>query len=211
MVAAFPFLIVDYGHGGSVEANYQTPGKRFAFEFEDHIRFVFEGVQNRIIAADLIRRALLAGKRVYDCVAQRWWTKAPHWRQLEARDIPLSQRIAASNQISVRSGLLVSIHSNATGTLHQGSGTSASGWEFYTSRGITRSDAVANHFAEFVRGRGEHVRGIFDRGFAMVSRDSGAPRSWLSTGTIRPGKTRSESWTDLTRYPKSTGAPSPEY
>ena len=65
MVAAFSFLIVDYGHGAF--GGGQLPGRLgSASPSSSRITsgFVFEGVQNRIIAADLIRRALLAGKRV---------------------------------------------------------------------------------------------------------------------------------------------------
>lgn len=173
MSAAFPFLTLDYGHGGIIEAAYQTPGKRFTFLLDDHIRVVYEGVQNRIIAAELIRLALAAGRRVYDCTAGRWWTHAPHWTELEQRDISLQTRIHNANQPSVRKGLLVSLHSNATGTVHQGEGTTAVGWELYTSKGVTRSDAAAEHFALYLKGQGEKVRGLFDRGFAMVANTRG--------------------------------------
>jgi N-acetylmuramoyl-L-alanine amidase len=173
MSAAFPFLIVDYGHGGLIEAVYQTAGKRFAFLRDDHVRVVYEGVQSRIIAAELIRLALETHDRVYDCTAGRWWTTAPHWTELEQRDISLRARIHNANQPSVRKGLLVSLHSNATGTVHQGEGTTASGWELYTSKGVTASDAAAAHFGSYLESQGETLRGLFDQGFAMVAQTRG--------------------------------------
>lgn len=172
MKAAFPFLIVDYGHGGIHEAVYPTPGKRYTFERDDRIIQVYEGVQNRIIAAGLIRRALAAGIRVYDCVSNRWWTTPPRWQDLEQKDVSLSTRVRNANLR--RKGLLISLHSNATGTTHQGQGTTATGWELYTSRGVTRSDAAANHFADMLRGASEPVRGVFDKGFAMVTNTRGS-------------------------------------
>ncbi len=170
----YPHLNIDYGHGGLIEAEYQTAGKRYVHELDSGPVIVFEGVQNRVIAADIIRHALANGRKVYDVVAAKWWTEPPRWNELEQKDVNLNTRIHNGNSPSTRGGLLISCHSNATGNDHQGKGTTATGWEFYTSRGATKSDAAANQMAGVARSRGEKVRGVMEAGFAMVVKTRGS-------------------------------------
>ena len=165
----FPHLVIDYGHGGLIESEYQTPGKRYTHITDAGAVIVFEGVQNRIMAADVIRYALDNGRKVYDCVAGKWWTTPPKWHELEQRDVGLRTRVHNANSPSVRDGLLISMHSNATGDDHQGTGTTATGWEFYTSPGATRSDQAARSMAESARHHGEKVRGVLEASFSIVT------------------------------------------
>lgn len=64
----------------------------------------------------------------------------------ENEDVPLKTRVERTNKLCKEWGagdcLLVSIHSNAAGA----SGwNSAKGWECYTTRGVTKSDLVAEY------------------------------------------------------------------
>ena len=170
----YPHITIDYGHGGLIEAEYQTPGKRYVHETDSGPVIVFEGVQNRVIAAGLISYMLANGRKVFDCVAGKWWDHAPKWHELDQRDVSLSARTRNANTPNARNGLLISIHSNATGNDHQGKGTTASGWELYTSRGETRSDAAARHFAGILAKYTKTVRGIHEAGFAMVTQTKGS-------------------------------------
>jgi N-acetylmuramoyl-L-alanine amidase len=135
-------IVVDYGHGGIIDNQYQTAGKQYTFtDYDDY--WVGEGVLNRKTAAYLIRYALEAGVRVWDAVAQKEWTKAPRWTELEQRDTSLSSRVAYANTTPQRSAIYLSLHSNAIGNGLSGSSQSARGACFYTSYGQTGSDQIA--------------------------------------------------------------------
>ena len=64
----------------------------------------------------------------------------------EETDIPLSTRVARANavckQYGARNVLLISVHVNADGA--DGKWHNATGWECYTTRGVTRSDKLAD-------------------------------------------------------------------
>ena len=64
---AYDGIVVDYGHGGMIDNQYQTAGKQYTFsDYDDY--WIGEGVINRKIAAYLIRYALEAGVKVWDCL-----------------------------------------------------------------------------------------------------------------------------------------------
>lgn len=118
--------IIDAGHGGMKNGKYTTaPAKMFTFPDGYTI---YEGVINRKIAGKLITMLLGVGvrfKTVYDHEA----------------DTALSARVEHADVIYARdkSSMFLSIHSNAGG---------GSGFEIWTSKGQTKSDKIANVFAE---------------------------------------------------------------
>ena len=143
-------LILDYGHGGIIDGVYQTPGgKQYHFIEEDPIVSIYEGVTNRQTAAGLANLALEAGVPVWDCVGDRRISEPVIWTELVQADVPLSLRVRSANKHPC--GLLVSCHSNAVGNNIRGPSLPAQGIEVYTSRGTTRSDAVAESLAESFR------------------------------------------------------------
>ena len=120
--------ILDAGHGGVVNGEYITPGKRSPI-WSDGSQY-FEGVGNRNIVKKLIQR--LEEKNI-DYVDLLEGTQA---------DIPLHDRAYRANKIyhSEPNSVLVSIHSNGF------TSESANGFSIYTSRGETKSDLIATMF-----------------------------------------------------------------
>lgn len=117
--------LLDAGHGGIINNEYQTSGKRSP---NWHKGVYYEGVGNR----DFVKRILKGLERFpVKCIPL-------HWTQ---EDVPLAQRTAIVNDLykynkSIR---LISIHSNA------GGGT---GFEVFTSVGESESDLIATVYAE---------------------------------------------------------------
>ena len=142
----FGGIIIDYGHGGMIEGVFQTPGaKQYRFTDRDGL-WIGEGVNNRQIAARLIELALEHGVRVWDAVAGRKWTTAPHWTELEQADVSLRRRVQYTN--SVPGAVLLSIHSNAVGDAIEGESIPVRGLRLFTSKGETRSDRIAKTLNE---------------------------------------------------------------
>jgi N-acetylmuramoyl-L-alanine amidase len=143
----YPLVIVDYGHGGEIDGEYQTAGKRYYHTDRAGgpvVLSLYEGIRQRQIMHRVICGLLALGVRVVDCVARREWTQAQPpatWRDLEQRDVSLAERVRYANQHP--DGVLCSGHSNAIGSEHRGTGRSPNGIEVYTSRGQTRADHVA--------------------------------------------------------------------
>ena len=55
-------LLIDYGHGGLINGEYQTPGgKQYTHTDVDPPLTLYEGVSNRMSAAALMRLALNEG------------------------------------------------------------------------------------------------------------------------------------------------------
>lgn len=146
-------IVIDYGHGGMINGQYQTAGKQYTFsDYDDY--WIGEGVTNRKTAAYLIRYALEAGVRVWDAVARKEWTEAPRWHELEQADVSLSARVAYANTLPQKRAIYLSLHSNAIGNSSVGPSQSARGVCFYTSVGQTTSDQIAtslnNSFKDIV-------------------------------------------------------------
>ena len=127
-------ILVDNGHG------YNTNGKASPIlDFEIPNQFVYknrfrEALYNRVIAKELVTKLK---DNDYDARLV-----VP-----EDIDVSLSERVRRINTICNREGasnvILISIHSNAAGN-----GTSflnANGWEAYTTRGVTKSDKLAEY------------------------------------------------------------------
>lgn len=116
--------LIDNGHGGVKNGEYQTKGKRSPQWFDDSI--LYEGEFNRGITARLTEFLSAAGIR-YTLICP------------EQDDISLSERVRRANDIykEDRTAVLVSVHANAGG---------GRGSEIFTSPGETRSDAIATVF-----------------------------------------------------------------
>ncbi len=113
-------VIIDNGHGR------ETMGKRSPV-WSDGSQ-LFEWEFNRAIAARLAKLLKAKGVKYVLIVPEGW-------------DVSLSERVKRINDYyrSNPDSFLVSIHANA------GGGT---GWEVFTSKGQTRSDAIAEHFMQ---------------------------------------------------------------
>ena len=91
-------VLLDNGHGGLINGNYQTPGKRSPVWGDD--TQLFEGEFNRSIVARIIE-TLTSLKIPYVNIVP------------EMRDITLSTRVKRANKITNTSCFYLSIHSNA--------------------------------------------------------------------------------------------------
>lgn len=144
------FVIVDAGHGAThpVTGKYMTPphiGKFYQFtdasgNVELEIR---EGDINRAIAnqfCEYLEIEGIAHEKVYH----------------DYIDVSLAERVMKANAIHKREKgkkdtILLSFHSNAFSSGYKGPGTSAKGWEVYTTRGNTSSDKFADIWYQTTR------------------------------------------------------------
>ena len=117
-------ILLDNGHGGLVDGNYITPGKRSPI-WSDGSQ-LFEGEFNRAIVNRIIEQ-LTQLKIPYVNIAP------------EYRDVTLRTRVNRANSYPANRSIYISVHANA------GGGT---GSEMYTSVGRTRSDGFATIFGE---------------------------------------------------------------
>jgi len=115
-------VLLDNGHGGIVNGEYQTPGKRSPI-WDDGSQ-LFEGEFNRAVVNGIIEQ--LTRLRI------KYVNIAP-----EYRDVTLRTRVNRANKFGPRSSFYLSIHSNAGG---------GHGSEIYTSPGNTKSDEIATIF-----------------------------------------------------------------
>lgn len=114
-------IILDNGHGGILNGEYQTKGKRSP-KWDNGIQ-LFEGDFNRDIVNKL---SILCKTHSIDNTIL-----VP-----ELSDIPLAKRVERVNRLYKykRDSILISVHANA------GGGT---GFEAFTTKGETKSDAIA--------------------------------------------------------------------
>ena len=132
------FWFFDPGHGGIINGEYQTRGKRSP-KFEDG-RQLFEGEFNRAIVNRVMNMCQQNGIDCIDLVDSQ-------------EDIPLPERTNTANDIynqtlkpQDRECIYVSVHANAHGSGNELSFNSAHGWEVFTSKGETKSDKIATAF-----------------------------------------------------------------
>lgn len=121
--------IFDNGHGGVIDGVYQTSGKRSPDWAQGTL---FEGVFNREIVRRIIEKL--------DALGMPYGYVSP-----EDEDISLEKRVVRANQyyhLHKKQAYLFSVHANA------GEGT---GWEIFTSVGLTKSDKVAEIFAKYLQ------------------------------------------------------------
>lgn len=120
--------LLDPGHGGLIDGEYQTEGKRSPV-WPDGSQ-LFEGEFNRAITARLVELMTAAGIP-YSVIAP------------EYTDVPLVERVRRANIWGSEGCAYLSIHANAGG---------GSGYEVFTSKGETKSDRMADiFFSEFER------------------------------------------------------------
>ncbi len=125
--------ILDNGHGGIIDGEYQTAGKRSPV-WDDGLQ-LFEGEFNRAIVNRLVKMCSDEGIECINLVDTE-------------EDIPLSKRTEKANDIYRERAdedgkcIYVSIHANGFDK------ESANGWSVYTSIGETKSDKVASVLAE---------------------------------------------------------------
>lgn len=121
-------VLIDAGHGGVVNGKYVTPGKRSP-KWSD-LPQLFEGVQNREIAALLKSKLTAAGIKFTDVVDSN-------------NDISLKARVAKANSIYAKdkSAIYISIHADAAGNGNED--YPATGISVFTSPGQTKSDILA--------------------------------------------------------------------
>ena len=114
-------IILDNGHGGILNGKYQTAGKRSPI-WKDG-RQLFEGDFNRKVVNGL--SLLCSAHNISHTIL------VP-----ELTDVSLSQRVSRVNRIykGKKDSILISVHANA------GGGT---GFEAFTTKGETKSDAIA--------------------------------------------------------------------
>lgn len=116
-------VLLDNGHGGLVNSQYQTEGKRFDWGGDG---IIYEGEFNRAIVGGIVERLTLL-KIPYVNVAP------------EYRDVRLETRVKRANKYPKGNSFYLSIHSNAGG---------GHGSEIFTSPGNTKSDKIATIFGE---------------------------------------------------------------
>tara|TARA_R110002012_G_scaffold262232_1_gene444386 strand:+ start:2235 stop:2924 length:690 start_codon:yes stop_codon:yes gene_type:complete len=122
--------IFDNGHGGIINGEYQTAGKRSPKW--DNGTQLFEGEFNRAIVKRLARMCEVSGISYINLVDTE-------------EDIPLDERTEKANNImreeiqkDGKKCIYISIHANGF------SKESANGWGVYTSEGETKSDLLAS-------------------------------------------------------------------
>lgn len=147
------YIILDNGHGGILNNTYQTKGKRSP-KWPDGSQ-LFEGVFNRNIVKKLAGFLCCSGID-YEILVP------------EEIDIPLGERVKRTNEIykKHKDAVLISIHAN--GHTNQ----QANGFEVFTSRGNTKSDAYAEIIhSEYIKYIKEiRDRGVKEAGYAIVKR-----------------------------------------
>lgn len=119
-------VLLDAGHGGIINGEYVTPGKRSPV-FENGDQY-FEGEGNRLIRAEIIKLLKVMGINYYIVNNGN-------------EDMDLEERVDIVNAICKKRGkencLLISIHSDAF------KDAKAKGWSCYTTKGTTVSDKFA--------------------------------------------------------------------
>lgn len=123
-------VIIDAGHGGIIDGNYVTPGKRSPM-WKDG-KQLYEGVFNREVAEYLTEYMKKDGMEYI-------YLDSNH-------DVPLEVRTDIYNMLHklYPNSLLISIHANAAAA------ESAHGFEVFTTPGATKSDKFADiWFAKF--------------------------------------------------------------
>lgn len=123
-------ILIDLGHGGIDSNGEYTTAPAKMYEFPDG-QVVYEGVINRQIGEKVIW--LLEGYRNFNTVSIV--------NPADPRDMPLGERVKIANSFDADKTIFISIHCNA------GKGT---GFEIFTTRGVTQSDYLAEDVANAV-------------------------------------------------------------
>ena len=116
-------VLIDNGHGGLINAEYQTKGKHIDWQDKG---IIYEGEFNRAIVNGIIEQ-LTFYKIPYVNIAPEYW------------DVRLETRVKRANKYPNRRSFYLSVHSNAGG---------GHGSEIFTSPGNTKSDKIATIFGQ---------------------------------------------------------------
>jgi len=118
--------LLDAGHGGLIDGKYTTSGKRSPIWEDDSV--YYEGVGNRDIRKKLAQKMEDNGLNY-------------HLVSVGGEDTKLGRRVdiinSYCNMYGAANCILISIHSDAFNV------ESAHGWSVFTTKGTTKSDAVA--------------------------------------------------------------------
>ncbi|MCH2225014.1 MAG: N-acetylmuramoyl-L-alanine amidase [Crocinitomicaceae bacterium] len=125
-------IILDFGHGGlDKKGKYTTRGKKHKFPNGE---WAYEGVLNRQIGG-MIQAYFRAHGTRYNVVT----TVGAD----DSRDLSLGYRVRVANKFKPSETIFISIHCNAFNS-------KARGFEIFTSRGTTKSDAIAESIANSI-------------------------------------------------------------
>ena len=114
-------ILLDNGHGGIINGEYQTAGKRSPIWSDGSV--LYEGVFNRLVVNGISKKLDKLGVNNLMVVP-------------ENKDISLSERVRRINKYNnAYNCVCISIHANAGG---------GRGWEAYTSVGETKADLYAS-------------------------------------------------------------------
>ncbi|NQX84766.1 MAG: N-acetylmuramoyl-L-alanine amidase [Flavobacteriaceae bacterium] len=116
-------VLIDNGHGGLINGEYQTAGKRKDWQGNG---IIYEGEFNRAIVNGIIEELTFLNIP-YVNIAPEYW------------DVRLETRVKRANKYAAQSSFYLSVHSNAGG---------GHGSEIFTSPGNTKSDKIASVFGE---------------------------------------------------------------
>ncbi|MFK7758233.1 MAG: N-acetylmuramoyl-L-alanine amidase [Flavobacteriales bacterium] len=122
-------IILDFGHGGlDQNGKYTTKGKFHKFNAQE---IAYEGVINRQIGGILhgYLRSLEPKVNIVTTAGAD-----------DPRDLSLGYRVRVANQYNPSETIFISIHSNAFNG-------QAGGFEIFTTKGVTKSDILAEHIA----------------------------------------------------------------
>ncbi len=126
-------IVLDFGHGGLDEdGNYTTaPNKMFKFPNGE---VAYEGALNRAI-----------GGHVYTCLrSHSEFNVVCTVKEDDPRDLSLGWRVRVANRYDPNETIFISIHCNASPNHN------ASGFEIFTTKGVTKSDRLAENIASAV-------------------------------------------------------------
>lgn len=172
----YKVIYLDYGHGGMINNEYQTPGeKQYHFtQINGDVELsIYEGEVNREIAARLANMLMSARYLVYDVVQNKYLTTFVSAKDLEQRDISLGSRVRCANEQHRQTpGIYISLHANAIGNNLQGPSVAVDGAMVFTSRGQTASDLIATDVLNEIGTRTElRKRTQYDDGDSDYERD----------------------------------------
>jgi len=128
-------IVLDFGHGGiDKNGNYTTaPDKMFRFPNGE---VAYEGFLNRQIGG-LVEIFLKSNHPDFNVVTT---VKAS-----DPRDLSLGYRVRVANQFRSSETIFISIHCNASPNHN------ASGFEIFTTKGVTKSDDLATAIGESIK------------------------------------------------------------
>lgn len=179
----FDRVIVDYGHGGMIGSEDQTPGSKQYHFTEPEELSIYEGVFNRGVASKLMSILTGAGIEVYDCVEDCFVTESISAEELEQRNISLGARVRNANRENKRGRtLFVSIHANAVGDSIRGPSQNTQGASVFVYRNSGLISEVANRLLKQYSNTSLRPRRIVENKSFYVLRKTAMPAMLTENG-----------------------------